>query len=116
MTEEIMALCRAMGAGEDQEALLRPLVQAEEQYWTARLRRGVKPENCGAAFPLAAAMTAMEGLEGAAGMDRVAAFTAGEVSIRTSERGKGNSLTAQAERLLAPWLGEAGFAFLGVRG
>ena len=28
MNEEIMALCRAMGAGEDQEELLLPLVQA----------------------------------------------------------------------------------------
>ena len=29
MTEEIMALCRAMGACEDQEELLLPLAQTE---------------------------------------------------------------------------------------
>lgn len=31
MTEEIMALCRAMGATEDQEGLLLPLAQASAQ-------------------------------------------------------------------------------------
>ena len=43
------------------------------------------------------------------------AFTAGEVTIR-AERGGQTSRTAQALRLLAPWLKETGFAFQGVAG
>ena len=40
MTEEIMALCRAMGATEDQEGLLLPLAQASAQALERRLKPG----------------------------------------------------------------------------
>ena len=63
MTEEIMALCRAMGATEDQEGLLLPLAQASAQALERRLKPGTSPGLCGPAFPLAAAMLAMDGLE-----------------------------------------------------
>ncbi len=116
MTKEILDLCRAMGAAEDQEELLLPLIQAAQVRLEGRLRTGVVPEDCGAAFPLAAAMTAMDGLNRCAGGGRVTSFTAGEVSIRTGESGAGDTLSAQAERMLAPWLRETGFAFRGVRG
>lgn len=114
MTDMIMELCRAMGAGEDQRALLRPLVQASQQLLRERLRPGTQPADCGTAFPLAAAMLAMEGLEQAEGGSQVESFTAGEVTIR---RGKGGiPLSQQAERLMAPWLREHKFAFRGVTG
>lgn len=114
--EQIIDLCKAMGAGEEQEVLLRPLAQAAQELLAARLKPGVEPDDCGPAFPLAAAMTAMEGLERTAGGE-VTAFTAGELTIRRESGGQGKStLSAQAERLLAPWLGETGFAFQGVRG
>ena len=117
MTEEIMVLCRAMGAAEDEEELLLPLIQAVTSALEGRLKTGVTPADCGAAFPLAAAMVAMDGLDRASGSSRVASFTAGDVSIRTSEGGgQSQSRTAQAERLMAPWLGETGFAFRGVAG
>lgn len=116
MLERILALCRAMGAGEEQEELLLPLAQAAQGALAAQLRAGVEPEDCGPAFPLAAAMTAMEELEGAAGGE-VTSFTAGDLTIRRESGGQGgNALSAQARRLLAPWLGESGFAFRGVRG
>lgn len=111
MTEEILALCRAMGAAEDREALLRPLVRAAETGLTARLRDGVRAEDCGSAFPLAAAMLAMDGLE--SGEGGVTAFTAGEVTIR---RGQAVSRRAQAERLMGPWLRSGSVAFRGVPG
>ena len=60
MNEEIMALCRAMGACEDQEELLLPLVQAVRGRMADRLKQGVIPEDCGTAFPLAVAMTLHE--------------------------------------------------------
>jgi len=116
MTKEILNLCRAMGATEDQEELLLPLIQAAQVRLERRLRAGVTPEDCGAAFPLAAAMTAMDSLSRCAGGDRVTSFTAGEVSIRTGNSGTQDGLSGQAERMLAPWLKEAGFAFQGVRG
>ena len=111
MTEEILALCRARGAAEAREALLRPLVRAAEAGLTARLRDGVQAEDCGSAFPLAAAMLAMDGLE--SGEGGVTAFTAGEVTIR---RGQAVSRRAQAERLMGPWLRSASVAFRGMPG
>ena len=81
-----------------------------------RLKPGASPGLCGPAFPLAAAMLAMDGLERAVGSGRVSSFTAGEVSIRMGGTAGEGGLTATAERLLAPWLGETGFAFRGVRG
>ena len=114
-----MALCRAMGAGEDREELLFPLVQAVERQLTARLREGAAPEDCGPAFPLAAAMTVMDCLSEIDGPEEWSSFTAGELTIRR-ETGAGShrdkSLTRQAEGLLAPWTGEGGFAFREVPG
>lgn len=119
MTEQILALCRAMGAAADQEELLFPLVQAVERQLAARLREGTAPEDCGPAFPLAAAMTAMDCLSGISGSEGWSSFTAGELTIRRetgagSQRGR--SLTQQAEELLSPWTGGASFAFQGVPG
>ena len=119
MSEEIIALCRAMGAGEDREELLLPLVRAAEERLAGRLKEGVSPGDCGPAFPLAAAMTVMDCLSGISGENELASFTAGELTIRR-ETGKGGpgrgSLSQQAEGLLAPWLRDAGFCFQGVPG
>lgn len=115
MTEEIIALCKAMGAAGDQEELMLPLVGAVVSAMKGRLRTGITPEDCGEAFPLAAAMVVMDGLDRATGGGQVTSFTAGDVSIRTGAS-KGESRTAQAERLMAPWLVEVGFAFRGVAG
>ena len=117
MLETILELARTVsGAGEAETVLLEALCQAAETEWTGRLRQGVTPEDCGSAFPLAAAMVVMDGLDRATGGGRVTSFSAGEVSIRTEEGAVRDTRTAQAERLMAPWLGETGFAFRGVRG
>ena len=75
-----MALCRAMGAQESQEELLLPLTRAVQRELAGRLRQGVAPEDCGPAFPLAAAMTAMERLCGMTGGGEIASFTAGDLN------------------------------------
>lgn len=118
MNEEIMALCRAMGASENQEELLLPLIQAVRKQLAGRLKAGVVPEDCRAVFPLAAAMTAMDRLAGMTGGDGVTSFTAGELTIRkeSGSSGLSKNLAAQAEGLLAPWLEDAGFVFQGVAG
>ena len=113
--EEILALCRQMGAGEEQDTLLLPLIEAAVDSLQRRLKPGVSPQDCGSAFSLAAALTAMDGLERAGGEGEVRSFTAGEVSIQTRTR-SGGSRADQAQRLLAPWLRETGFAFRGVDG
>ena len=111
-----MALCRAMGAGP--EELLPPLVQAVERQLAGRLRAGVAPEDCGSAFPLAAAMTAVDRLSAmTGGGGGVTSFTAGELTIRREQGGTGRKgLSDQAEGLLAPWLGDTGFMFQGAEG
>lgn len=113
-----MALCRAMGAAQDQEELLLPLVRAVQEQLAARLKEGTFPEDCGPAFPLAAAMTAMDRLSGMTGGGAVASFTAGELTIRkeTGSGGSDRSLSQEAEGLLAPWLRDNGFVFRGVDG
>ena len=41
MTREILALCRAMGADEEQELLLAPMVEAVVPALRGRLKAGV---------------------------------------------------------------------------
>ena len=116
MTGEILELCRAMGAPEDREELLLLLVQAVEKDLTGRLKAGVKPEDCGSAFPLAVAMLVMDALEGAAGgLEEVTSFTAGDLTIHR-QPASGRERRDQALRLLSPWTGDTGFSFRGVRG
>lgn len=112
MTERILSLCGAMGVSAGREELLLPLAQAVESQLAGRLREGVSPEDCGPAFPLAAAMTVMDRLAGMTGGE-VASFTAGDLTVR---RETGKALSRQAEELLAPWLGDLGFCFREVEG
>ena len=108
MEQEVLALCRAMGAG--QEELLLPLVRAVCAQLAGQLKEGAAPEDCGPAFPLAAAMTAMDRLAGmSGGAGEAASFTAGDLT-------RADSLSRQAQGLLAPWLADAGFVFQGVPG
>ena len=115
MEQEVLALCRAMGAG--QEELLLPLVRAVCAQRAGQLKEGAAPEDCGPAFPLAAAMTAMDRLAGiSGGAGEAASFTAGDLTIRQASGTRADSLSRQAQGLLAPWLADAGFVFQGVPG
>lgn len=107
-----------MGAAEDREELLRPLAQAVSEQLARRLREGTAPEDCGPAFPMAAAMMTMDRLSGMGGggsVGEMTSFTAGELTIHR-QAGSGRSLSGQAEGLMAPWLGDTGFVFQGVDG
>lgn len=119
MTQEILRLCAAMGAPADQEELTALLVQAVCEQLTAGLREGTAPEDCGPAFPLAAAMLVTDRLSRMTGDGSgVTSFTAGELTIRRETSGgqTGKGLSAQAMELLAPWMRPAGFCFQGVEG
>ena len=112
MTEQILTLCRAMGAG--QEELLLPLAQAAESRLAGRLKEGTAPEDCGPAFPLAAAMLVMDGLSGMTGGGETASFTAGDLTIRRESGGSGSgkSLLAHAILQLLPRNAQVGGTIL----
>ena len=111
MTGRIQALVRALGGGTDQEELLVMLCQAAETELAGRLRPGLTPEDCESAFVPAAAWMVLAWLQAAG----VASFTAGDLTIRRTGQGAAE-LTAQAERLMAPYLVDGGFSFQGVAG
>ena len=120
-TETILTLAKVLsGAGEDEEPLLEALCQAAERQWERRLRPGVTAEDCGEAFPCAAAFTAAADLAAARGGDGVSGFTAGSVSVRIRSAAEScalaESLRRTAERLMAPFAAPEDFCFRGVRG
>ena len=120
LQETVLTLARAVsGAGEQDEVLLETLCRAAETYWRGRLRQGVTAEDCGEAFPCAAAFTAAADL--AAGQDGgIESFTAGSVSVKggggESAARRAESLRRSAEERMAPFAEPGDFAFQGVRG
>lgn len=121
MLETILELARTVsGAGEAETALLEALCQAAEAEWTGRLREGMAAEDCGTAFPCAAAFTAAANLAAGRGGDAVASFKAGDVSVEgrggADSAALAEALRNTAERLMAPYTQAADFAFRRVRG
>ena len=105
-TEEILAAARelagrAMTDGE--EKILSVLCAGELGAWRGRLREGVTEEDCGDALT-----------------GRVVSFSAGDLSVRETEgqtaEESANALRRQAERLMAPYARDEGFAFWEVEG
>ena len=119
MTEEILELARQLGGPAGQEEILRLLCRAAEMELAGRLRDGTAPEDCGEAFPLAAACLALAGLCAAGRLEQAVSFTAGDVTIRQdggTAAGRAAALREQAERLIAPWAEDGGFCFQKVMG
>ena len=119
--ENILALGKDICLpAECEEALLGLLCAAAEEQWTGRLRAGVRPEDCEETFRCACAFTAAAGILRSRGGSGTPGFTAGSVSVRAGGAGEtegaARALEAQAAALMAPWRGEADFAFQGVRG
>lgn len=96
----------AAGGGESDKTLLESLCAAAERNWLARLREGVTAEECGEAFPCAAAFTAAADL--AAGEGGAVSFSAGDVSVNLgggAERTRrAETLRQAAERLMEPFV------------
>ena len=116
MTGQIMDLVRAMGREDWDEQVLQGVCQAVETRLAARLRAGLAPEDCGGAFPVAAAWMALAALEGSDGASGVESFSAGDLTVKTGGSQRSRDLEQQAWKLMAPYCREEGFAFLGVRG
>ena len=118
MTEEIMEMARMLGPVPEHEwEALRPLCQTAELELAGRLKEGIQPEDCQPAFVVAAAWMALAGRNAGQRLGRVASFTAGDLTVKTTEGAEGeNILRTQARRLMAPYLADEGFCFRRVRG
>lgn len=121
MHDTILSLAQSLtGAAESEQPLLGLLCAAAEQEWTERLREGVAPEECGDAFPCAAAFTAAANLlVGRGGDGGAASFTAGEIAVKERTAAEtasaAGALRELAARLMAPYASEDYFCFHGVR-
>lgn len=107
--EEILKIAaRICGAAED-DALLTGLCQAAYSALELRLREDVSVEDCGKAFPIAAAAMAAKAWEDGMGTAQVSSFAAGSVSLEVDQ--EGNRFASAAMNLLGPWLKDGEFGF-----
>ena len=99
--------------------LARAICAPTEAELASRLGTEVSPADCGDAFSCAAALLTAAGLLACRTGGEAEQFTVGDVSLRTGSGGSGGgaeTLRRQAERLMAPYWQDDGFAFLEVRG
>lgn len=121
MQQEIYETARALpgGAAADEQSLRAACLAAETEL-VSRLREGLSPSDIGTLFVNAAAMLALSVLSGLEGGSEWSSFKVGSVSVSRGESsvsdGGGDRLRAQAERMLAGYLADDGFCFMGVRG
>ena len=116
MTEQVLDLVRALyGPGQDEETL-RALCGCACAALEGRLRDGLEAEDCGGAFPMAAAWLVMDWLRGSQGLDGVTALSAGDLTVRREGGGDSGKLSRQAMELMAPFFRDDTFVFRGVRG
>ena len=118
LQEEILSLSRDIcRPAEGEEALLGKLCAGAEAECRGWLRPDAAAEDCGERFPCACALLAAADLmECRTGGPGGGGFTAGSVTVRAGGAAAAGALRRTAERMLAPWAGEGGFAFRGVRG
>lgn len=121
MHDDIFALAEEICAPSQEEyALLEALCTAAEAETVGRLREDVAAEDCREGLVCAGALLAAAGLIACRGCGGdVSSFTAGDVTIRRESGGACQAAAAlrrQAAAMMAPYWGDDGFAFAGVRG
>lgn len=116
MTEQVLELLLALCGPEQDETVLRMLCESACRALDWRLKDGLTAEDCGGAYPLAAAWLAMDWLRGGGGMDGITALSAGDISVRRDGSGGSGRLAERALAVMAPFLRDEDFAFRGVRG
>ncbi|MBQ3557454.1 MAG: hypothetical protein IJA11_06625 [Oscillospiraceae bacterium] len=118
MVRQMAELARALGRVEEQEfGVLDGLCEAACRQLQERLRKGVKPEDCGQCFVLAGAWLALAGLEVSRSVGQAERFTAGDVSVYSGDAGqRARALRRQAEQIMSSWLRDTSFMFCGVDG
>ena len=116
MTEQVMELLQKLGGTGQDEAVLRTLCQNACNMLDRRLKDGLTAEDCGDAYPLAAAWIALDWLRGGQGMDGVTYLSAGDLTVRREGGGDDGALARRARELMGPFLRDDGFVFRGVKG
>ena len=116
-TNEILSFAETLAGDDADTALLTAMCAAAASELEARLREGVSPEALGSTFNIAAGVLAVSMYCAVEHPERIRSFHAGSVS---ADYGDGTvtpeSLRNAAETLLAAYLKDRGFDFLGVRG
>lgn len=111
-----MTLAATLGkVGDAERERLGLLCAAAAEELERGLREGVTREDCGKAFPLAAAWMALGDLGTGDRADGVESFTAGGLTLRMGER-DGGPLRSRGLELMRPYLRDEGFSFVGVPG
>ncbi len=120
MTVEELVFAQAkVLAGElekNQEAMLKLLCAMAASSMAARLRKGLRPEDCKAEFVAAASLLALAALGGASDDKEIQEFQAGDLTVKRGGIGKdaaSRCLRTQAEILMGPFLQDR-FSFAGV--
>ena len=103
------------GAGQDED-VLRMLCESACRTLDRRLKDGLKAEDCGRAYPLAAAWLALDWLRDSQGMNGVTYLSAGDLTVRREGGGDNGSLSRRAREIMRPFLRDDGFVFRGVKG
>ncbi len=91
---------------ENQSDILQALCAAATASLTARLREGLRPEDCRADFIASASLFALAALNRVKAGDTIEQITAGDLTVRKSAAADPAShvLRNQAELMIAPYL------------
>lgn len=121
MLEQIINLTAAIAhPSEEEMPLLTALCTAAEAELVRRLRENVAPEDCGSAFPCAAALLAVAGLLPCRSVGCAEQFSVGDVSVRTGSGDRACETAAamrrQAASMMAAYWNDDDFSFQGVKG
>lgn len=119
MEERILALARTLsGAGEAETSLLETLCAAALALWRGRLRENCP--DCGEALVRAAAFSAAADYLAGPGGGAVAAFTAGDLTVKGLSAGDraaaAAALRKTAETLMAPYAAPEDMCLMGTPG
>jgi hypothetical protein len=117
LTDQVYAQA-ALLAGQlegDQPEILMALCRASTASLTARLKEGLRPEDCKADFIAAASLYALASLNCVTDTGALEQISAGDLTIRKGGSGDAasNCLRNQANLMIAPYLKD-NFSFLGV--
>ena len=99
----------------EQTKILEIFCMSATNSLTARLRDGLRPDDCKADFIAAASLLALAALNGVGEDAAVEQITAGDLTIRKNSSGDpaSNVLRNQAQLMIAPYLKDR-FSFRGV--
>lgn len=116
LTEQVYAQALLMAGDLElrEEELLRLLCGGAVSSLTARLREGLRPEDCLADFVASASLYALAAVSSQTELGRMEKIIAGDVTLqRSGSDAAANCLRYQAEVIIAPYLKDS-FSFRGV--